>query len=360
VQALPDTVPLSLRLSKQIEANGPITIAEYMRLANAEYYNNGDPFGVAGDFITAPEVSQMFGELVGIWFADLYLRNDRPDKCSLVELGPGRGTLMADALRVMARFDFNPDVYFVETSGSLQSQQQDAVPDARAVETIDDLPEDGPILIIANEFFDALPIRQFVATHAGWRERIVTRERGNKFAAMPGTKAVDDLVPPEFRNAPSPSVYETSPQTAAIMYELATRIARQGGALLVIDYGYTQPGLGSTLQAVKQHQFADPFENPGGQDLTAHVNFLELANLARMRNLRVSGPVEQGSWLKALGIDARTDSLSVASPDRANDLKTMRDRLVEPSQMGSLFKVLSVSSENWPVPEGFAAPKPEL
>jgi NADH dehydrogenase [ubiquinone] 1 alpha subcomplex assembly factor 7 len=350
--------PLSLKLAKQIEASGPISVADYMRAANTEYYGRGDPFGVDGDFITAPEISQMFGELVGLWLTDLWLRNNGPAGCNLVELGPGRGTMMADALRTMKKFDFHPSVHFVETSDTLRSAQKQAVPEAHHVDSIEDVPENGPLLIVANEFFDALPIRQFVATHAGWRERVVARDRGGTFSAMPGTRAVDQLVPTEFRNAPSPSIYETSPETAGIMYELAGRLASQGGVLLVIDYGYTLPGLGSTLQAIKSHQFVDPFKDPGDHDLTAHVNFLELANLARMRNLRVSGPVEQGGWLQALGIDARADSLAVASPERADEIKEMRDRLVEASQMGSLFKVLAVSSDSWPAPEGFAPAKP--
>lgn len=356
----PDGAPLALRLAKQIEASGPISVAEYMRAANAEYYGKGDVFGAEGDFITAPEISQMFGELVGLWLTDLWLRGNCPADVSVVELGPGRGTLMADALRTMERFNFTPPVFFVEISGALQTMQKIAVPQANHVETTDELPEDGALLIVANEFFDALPIRQYVATHSGWRERVVVRDRGGKFAAMPGTRAVDELVPPDFRNAPSPSIYETSPATGDIMYELAGRLASQGGALLVIDYGYMLPGLGSTFQALKAHQPVDPFENPGEHDLTAHVNFLELANLARMRNLRVSGPVEQGAWLQSLGIDARADMLSVASPERAEEIKGMRDRLVEPSQMGSLFKALAISSESWPVPEGFAPLKPSL
>lgn len=356
----PEGSPLSLRLAKQIEASGPISITEYMRAANAEYYGKGDPFGVEGDFITAPEISQMFGELVGLWLTDLWLRNNCPPKCNLVELGPGRGTLMADALRSMEKFNFQPSVYFVENSEALRAMQRQAVPQAVHLDTIEDLPDDGPLLIVANEFFDALPIRQFVATHAGWRERVVVRERGDKFTAMPGTRAVDQLVPADFRSAPSPSIYETSPETADIMYELAARLSNQGGALLVIDYGYALPGLGSTLQALKAHQQVDPLENPGEHDLTAHVNFVEIANMARMRNLRVSGPVEQGSWLLALGIDARADMLSVASPERAEEIKEMRDRLVEATQMGTLFKVLAVSSEDWPVPEGFAALRPQF
>jgi NADH dehydrogenase [ubiquinone] 1 alpha subcomplex assembly factor 7 len=354
----PEASPLSLRLAKQIEASGPISVADFMRAANAEYYGKGDPFGADGDFITAPEITQMFGELVGLWLTDIWLRSNSPPNCSLVELGPGRGTLMSDVLRSMERFDFRPPVHFVETSEALREKQVAAISGVQHHESIEDLPENGPLLIIANEFFDALPVRQFVATHAGWRERVVVRERGDKFDAMPGLQAVDALISPEYRNAPSPAIYETSPEAADIMYQLCHKIALQGGALLIIDYGYSLPGLGSTLQAVKAHRRADPFEHPGEHDLTAHVNFLELANIARMRNLRVAGPVEQGSWLKALGIDARANMLSVASPERAEDIKAMRDRLVESTQMGTLFKVLAVSSVDWPAPEGFAPPKP--
>jgi NADH dehydrogenase [ubiquinone] 1 alpha subcomplex assembly factor 7 len=352
-----DGVSLGQRLAKQIEASGPISVAEYMRSANSEYYAKGDPLGAAGDFITAPEISQIFGELVGLWLTDMWLRNNCPADCHLVELGPGRGTLMADILRSAAKFDFAPTVHFVETSETLRALQLAAVPGAIHHDTIETLPETGTLLIIANEFFDALPVRQFVATYAGWRERVVARDRGEKFIAMPGLQAVDPLVPAEFRNAPAPAIYETSPQASGIMYELAGQLANQGGVLLIIDYGYTEPGLGDTLQAMKGHQMVDAFENPGQYDLTAHVNFLELANLARMRNLRVSGPVEQGGWLQSLGIDARSNALSVASPERAEDIKRMRNRLVEPAQMGSLFKVLAVSSDNWPAPEGFSAPK---
>jgi NADH dehydrogenase [ubiquinone] 1 alpha subcomplex assembly factor 7 len=350
---LPDANLLAARLAKQIEASGPISVAAYMRAANDEYYGKGDPFGVEGDFITAPEISQMFGELVGLWLTDLWMRNNRPANCKLVELGPGRGTLAADALRSMQQFDFSPSVHFVENSDTLRAMQLAAVPQAKHYDRIEDLPDDGPLLIIANEFFDALPVRQFVSTHAGWRERIVVRDRGHKFTAMPGLQAVDPLVPAEFRNAPNESIYETSPDAGRIMYELAGRLASQGGVMLITDYGYALPGHGSTLQALKAHRSVDPFENPGEHDLTAHVNFLELANIGRVRDLRVSGPVEQGGWLVSLGIDARADSLASASPERAEEIGKARDRLVEPEQMGSLFKVLAVSSENWPAPEGF-------
>jgi SAM-dependent MidA family methyltransferase len=168
---------------------------------------------------------------------------------------------------------------------------------------------------------------------------------------------MDHLVPPDFRNTPSPSIYETCPDAGGIMYELSGRLAVQGGAMLVVDYGYSLPGLGDTLQAVKRHKFADPFENPGQHDLTAHVNFLELANIARIRGLRVSGPVPQGEWLVSLGIDARTATLARSAPAREEELRAARHRLVDSSEMGGLFKVLAVSSTESPPPEGFAPSK---
>ena len=173
--------------------------------------------------------------------------------------------------------------------------------------------------------------------------------------AVPGTRAFDHMVPADVRSAPSHSIYESSPDASEMLFDLSRRLHEQNGALLIIDYGYALPGLGSTLQAVKAHEYADPFENPGEHDLTAHVNFSEIVNLARMQNLRVSGPVEQGQWLQALGIDMRAGQLAASAPERADDVQKMRDRLVEPAQMGTLFKVLAISSEDWPEPEGFAA-----
>lgn len=326
-----------------------------MREANAAYYGKGDPFGADGDFITAPEISQMFGELVGLWLADLWLRSGSGDSVNLVELGPGRGSLMADVLRATAKFGFAPSVHFVETSEALRSVQLRNVPDSVHHDSVDTLPKTGPLLVIANEFFDALPIRQFVTTHSGWRERVVVRERGSNFVSMPGTRAVDHQIPTEIRNAPNHSIYETSPDMSEILFALSRRLTEQGGAILIVDYGYVLSGLGSTLQAVKAHDYADPFANPGEHDLTAHVNFPEIVNLALMQDLRVSGPVEQGCWLQALGIDMRAQQLAAATPERAKDVQEMRGRLVEPAQMGTLFKVLALSSENWPEPDGFAA-----
>lgn len=352
---MPETNPLAAQLARQIETGGPISIADYMREANAAYYGKGDVFGAKGDFITAPEVSQMFGELIGLWLADIWMRWGKPDPCHYVELGPGRGTLAADALRAMRQFAFAPQPVFVEQSEGLRTLQKQKIPAARFAQTIDDLPPHGPLFVVANEFFDALPVCQFVSTHAGWRERLVMRDGDQRFMATPGSVPMDAQVPSEFRNAPNSSIYETCPDAGSIMYELAGRIAEQGGVVLVIDYGYTLPGLGSTLQAVKDHGYADPFEHPGEHDLTAHVNFVELANMARLRGLRISGPVDQGSWLVFLGIDARAASLARSDPENAVSVLTARNRLVHSSEMGSLFKVMAMSSESCPPPEGFVA-----
>jgi NADH dehydrogenase [ubiquinone] 1 alpha subcomplex assembly factor 7 len=349
----PDPCQLALRLAKQIEGSGPISVAEYMRAANEEYYASGDPFGVEGDFITAPEISQMFGELAGMWLTDIWMRHNHPSGCHYVELGPGRGTLAADALRAMGRFDFAPTVHFVETSEALRARQTENVPSAVYHDTISSLPTDGPLLIIANEFFDALPVRQLILTHAGWRERVVVRDRGTKFAAMPGSQAMDAAVPEHFRNAPVGSIFETAPDSTGVMYELAGRLAQQGGAMLIIDYGYVQPGFGSTLQAVKNHNSVDPFSDPGTCDLTVHVNFFELANMARMRNVEIVGPTAQGVWLSALGINQRAAALAETSPEHAADVHAARDRLVKADEMGTLFKVMAVHAPDWPIPEGF-------
>lgn len=345
----------ALRIAKQIEATGSISVAEFMRNSNTDYYNNNDPLGIEGDFVTAPEISQMFGELVGIWLADIWLRSGSPACCHFVELGPGRGTLAADCLRAMSKFELFPTIHLVEQSEALRAKQIALLPEANFHDSINDLPDDELLFIVANEFFDALPVRQMVATHAGWRERVVARGKGNGFIAMPGSMAVDHMIPTEIRAAPNGSVFETSPLASEYMYELAARLGRQSGVLLIIDYGYAEPGMGSTLQALKNHMFVDPFENPGQVDLTAHVNFLELANLAKMRNLQVFGPVGQGGWLESLGINQRTSRLVETNPDHAEELIAARNRLVEGDQMGSLFKVMAVASLDAPIPEGFDA-----
>lgn len=347
-----DSAPLALRLARQIAGSGPVSVAEYMRQANTAYYDRADPLGADGDFVTAPEISQMFGEMIGLWLTDLWLRANSPADCRYVELGPGRGTLAADALRAMARFDWAPTPHFVETSTALRHRQGQAVPQAIFHDNIDDIPADAPLLIVANEFFDALPVRQMVATDEGWRERLVLHT-GDRFVATAGTHSVDSNVPAALRQASAGSIYESAPDAASLLFALCGRLKKQGGALLIVDYGYMGPALGDTLQAVRAHEFADPFANPGLQDLTAHVDFQPLANIALSQGLEVSGPVGQGIWLQALGIDHRTLALAKKSPDHSEALMAARNRLVAHDQMGSLFKAMAITAPGWPKPEGF-------
>ena len=348
---MPDQPSALHQLAEKIDREGPITLGEYMGIANSDYYARKDPIGEDGDFVTAPEISQMFGELIGIWLSDLYIRKGSPSQCHYVELGPGRGTLAADALRAMSRFDCQPDVHFVETSPVLKAKQKDLHPSASWHESIENLPEEGPLLIIANEFFDALPIEQFIYTEAGWRQHMVARER-NKFIAVPGSKPVPDQLSSKTRFDVG-TILESSPASTQIMGQLANRIAKQGGVLLIIDYGYDEPGTGSTLQAVKGHMPISPFDSPGTSDLTAHVNFLSLANTARNRMLAIHGPAEQGIWLKAVGIDQRADSLCKASPKEANNIRAAHHRLTHLDEMGRLFRVMAATALDWPTPEGF-------
>lgn len=325
-----------------------------MAAANGHYYATRDPLGAAGDFTTAPEISQMFGEMVGIWIADLWQRAGRPAFC-YIELGPGRGTLAVDALRTMARLGCIPQaIHFVEASPTLRAAQRDRVPAARHHDDVDDLPGDGAAIIVANEFFDALPVHQYVRTTAGWRERMVQRRDG-RLTAVPGDIPADASIPPSLRGSAVGSIVETAPVSAAIMQRCAFRLARHGGAMLVIDYGYRGPAAGDTLQAVRAHGFADPFADPGEADLTAHVDFTALADAAQGAGVAIAGPVGQGAWLQALGIDARLTALASAAPHRAAELAGQHRRLVDPQAMGELFKVMAATAPGWPRPEGFGA-----
>lgn len=331
-------------------AGGPITLETYMAEANAAYYAARDPLGRGGDFITAPEVSQMFGEMIGAWAADLWLRGGQPP-IHYVELGPGRGTLAADALRAMRAAGLTPPVHFVETSPVLKTEQIGRVPHAVNHAALETLPTDVPLLIVANEFLDALPIRQFIRTDAGWRERMIDWS-GTGFVPVPGATPVDDAVPPAVRDAPLGSIVETSPAQAAAVAAIAARISVQGGAALLIDYGHGTSSAGETLQAVSRHAFADPFADPGTRDLTAHVDFAALADVARAGAARAFGPVGQGQWLEALGIGHRATTLARAAPDRAEDIAAAHTRLVAPEAMGQLFKVMALTAAAWPQPAG--------
>lgn len=352
---MPNQMPTPEELIASITAERPTTICDFMGAMNAHYYATRDPLGAAGDFTTAPEISQMFGEMIGVWIMDMWSRAGSPP-FRYVELGPGRGTLAVDALRVMQRFQCIPEaVHLVETSPTLKLAQLARLPQAIHHNDVDDLPEDLPLLIIANEFFDALPIHQYVRTLDGWRERIVVRQNDRLMPAAGDTPA-DDMVPLILRDNPVDTVVETAPISAAIMRNLASRLTRQGGAMLAIDYGYSGPSAGDTLQALKHHQFVDVFDDAGEVDLTAHVDFTTLALAARPVGGRVFGPVPQGTFLRSMGIDHRLEALSKASPERRDELQGQHQRLTTVKQMGTLFKILSVIAPAWPDPQGFGRP----
>ena len=343
---------LAARLRRLILAQGPISVADYMALSNAHYYATRDPLGAAGDFITAPEISQMFGELVGLALADAWARAGRPAGVRYVELGPGRGTLAADALRAMRAAGLVPYVHFVETSPLLRAAQAARVPDASWHDDLATLPADGPILAVANEFFDALPIHQLIATPSGWRTRLVAVE-GEHFVPTAGAPVPILAIPDSLRAAPPGTVIETSPASLAYVRQLAERIIMHGGAALIADYGHDRTGSGETLQAVRAHEYSDPWIEPGQSDLTAHVDFGAVQESAYRAGVRSFGPVSQGEWLARLGIDARAEALIRAAPDRKDEVLAARNRLVSPGAMGRLFRVMGLSAAAWPAPEGF-------
>ncbi|MEL7738186.1 SAM-dependent methyltransferase [Citromicrobium bathyomarinum] len=329
-------------------------VARFMGESNAHYYAARDPLGSAGDFTTAPEISQMFGELIGLWLADIWTRAGSPPDAIYVELGPGRGTLAADALRSMARFGLQPEVHFVEGSPALRSLQAEAVPRAHFHDDPTSLPNGRPLLLVANEFFDALPVRQLVRTDKGWRERMVGLGEDDAFLFVSGDQPMDSAVPADWSDAPTGTILETCPGAAAVMQEIARRLVAQGGAALAIDYGHLAARTGSTLQAIARHEKIDPLAMPGAADLTAHVDFAALAEIAQREGSRVLGSAKQGAFLSALGIDARAAALAQAAPQRAEEIEAARHRLVADEQMGDLFKVLGIAQPDWPMGAGLA------
>ena len=307
----------------RIASEGAISVADFMAAANAHYYATRDPLGAAGDFITAPEISQMFGEMIGAALADVWVRAGSPDDACYVELGPGRGTLAADALRVMRRAGFASELHLVETSPALRTAQTARLPEAIFHDCIEDLPP-RPVLLVANEFFDALPVEQWV----GDDQRRVTHD-GDHFAFT--------LAGP---------IRESSPARAAAASALADHLARHGGAAAIVDYGYAGGESGDTLQAVRDHQFADPLDRPGDADLTAHVDFAALAAAASA--CIVSRVVSQGSWLETLGIGPRASALAARNPDQTAAIAAARRRLCDEAEMGQLFKVIALRHPDWP------------
>jgi len=323
--------PLERALRERIRSEGAISVEAYMDACNAYYYATRDPFGADGDFITAPEVSQMFGELVGAALAECWKRAGAPTEVVYAELGPGRGTLAADALKVLRSSGFTGPAHFVETSPILREAQGRVVPDAHWHDTIAELP-DRPLLLVANEFLDALPIRQFVG---GMERRLVLAAGGLAFDR-------------------DGEIVETSPARDEAVEAIANHLVRHGGAALLIDYGHEKAAPGDTLQAVSRHRFASVLERPGDQDLTSHVDFEAVATVARRAGAKVSNVAAQGDWLQALGIDARAQALSRANPDRLDDLNAAIDRLCGAEAMGKLFKVIAIHSPQWPQPAGLA------
>src|SRR5579872_2055468 len=322
--------PLERALREQIEAQGPITLEAYMDACNAYYYATRDPLGASGDFTTAPEISQMFGELIGAALADCWKRAGATKDAIYVELGPGRGTLTSDALRVMRAAGFDGGIHLVETSPVLREIQAKLVPGARWHESVDDLPA-KPLLLVANEFFDALPIRQHVGSN---ERRILVDADGLAFDR-------------------SGEIIETSPAREKVTMEISTCVAQKGGTAIIIDYGHEHRSVGDTLQAVRGHEYAPVLSDPGEQDLTSHVDFEALGDAARNAGATVTRLVTQGEWLLRLGVKARAEALARTNPDRAEEVEIALDRLTSEGQMGKLFKVIALHSPDWPAPAGF-------
>lgn len=336
-----------------IRNTGPLSVSRYMGESNAHYYAAGDPLGVGGDFVTAPEISQMFGEMIGLWCADLWHRAGRPDRVRYVELGPGRGTLAKDVLRAMKQQGLEPDAHFVEGSPALRGIQSGAVPGAAHHDDLTNVPDGGPLFILANEFFDALPIRQVVRTARGWRERMVGLNDDGAFVFIAGDQPLDEALAPEKREADEGTIIETCPAASALMQEISARLKAQGGAALIIDYGAFESWAGSTLQAVRAHRKVDPLEAPGSADLTAHVDFAALAEATERAGVEQVFRSTQGAFLERLGITARANALAKAQPDRREQVAKEHRRLCAPDEMGDLFKVMALVSGGWPIPTGF-------
>ncbi len=337
-------------MARAITLAGPIPVSQFMAAANADYYAHQAPIG--GDFITAPEISQMFGELIGVALADIWDRAGRP-ACHYVELGPGRATLAVDALRAMATAGLRPNIHFVETSQAMRTRQAEHVPDATWHDDVRSLPDDAPLLIVANEFFDALPIEQLVRGPDSWHQRLVACQ-DMLFLPVTGKPVPEAIIPAALRNGPVGSIVETAPASVGIIRALSGRLAGQGGAALIIDYGYDGPALGDTLQAVRHHRYANPFDTPGSVDLSAHVDFATLRAAAIVAGSAVHGPVSQRDFLGSLGIASRAAALARQSPDRTDDITAAHQRLTDPVAMGTLFRVMGLTGTDWPVPMGFA------
>jgi SAM-dependent MidA family methyltransferase len=361
------TGPLETEIRRRIAAAGPMPVDKYMALCLADpdygYYITRDPLGARGDFITAPEISQMFGELIGLWMTAVWKQMGSPAKIRIVELGPGRGTLMKDAMRaaqVVPDFRAAARLHLIEISPVLEAQQE------RTLEpltmpmvwhpALDDVPE-GPAIVIANEFFDALPISQAVKREGGWFERRIGIDGNDKLAFTLASDPIphfEQLLPKAVRDAPLDSIFEWRNETAAM--SLGKRIADGGGAALVIDYGHTVSDLGETLQAVGQHSYADPLTGPGLIDLTAHVDFQPLLRAAEAMGAQSYGPIQQSQFLRRLGIETRAATLKAKATRAVSaEIDAALARLIGHGRtgMGELFKVAALTHPSVDVPPAF-------
>jgi NADH dehydrogenase [ubiquinone] 1 alpha subcomplex assembly factor 7 len=358
--------PLEAEIRRLIAIAGPMPLADYMRLCLTHpqygYYVTHDPIGAAGDFITAPEISQMFGELIGVWMAAVWQQMGAPENVRIVELGPGRGTLMIDALRAaktVRSFYTAIVLHMVEISPKLQAVQQQRLEGLGEPvlwhPALTDIPG-GPAIIIANEFIDALPVHQAIKRADGWHERVVEVAPDGKLAigaARDPLPHFDATLPRELRQSAEGSIYEW--RSDAIALELGRR-TRSDGAALIIDYGHVRQGLGQTLQAVAGHSYTDPLRSPGEADLTAHVDFGTLANSAEIIGGRIHGPLSQRDFLHRLGIEKRAAMLkSQVAPEKTAEIDSALARLTEtgPKGMGELFKVLAIADPKLGVLPGF-------
>jgi SAM-dependent MidA family methyltransferase len=359
--------PLKEEIRRRISLAGPMPVRQFMTLCLTHhqhgYYMTRDPLGRAGDFITSPEISQAFGELVGLWAASAWHLMNQPDNVRLVELGPGHGTMMLDAMRaaqVVPAFRQAIVLHLIEISPTLRERQQQAFAALNVPlmwhQSFDEVP-DGPVIVLANEFFDAMPVNQAVKQFNGWYERVIELDPdGNlKFGLANETIPLfDQLAPPALRDAPIGTIYEWRGDNLPLA--LGRRLAQQGGAALIIDYGYDKTAAGETLQAVSGHGFVDPLEEPGEADLTAHVDFQAFADAVESMGARVFGPISQSTFLRRLGIEKRVETLSaLAPPEMAAQINSGAKRLIAegPKDMGALFKVMAIGNSSLGAMPGF-------
>ncbi|THD53912.1 SAM-dependent methyltransferase [Phenylobacterium sp.] len=341
------------RLAAQIAAGGPISVAQFMSACLHDpdfgYYATRPAIGEAGDFITAPMVSQMFGELLGVWAAASWELMGQPDEVRLVEMGPGDGTLMGDILKTLRHAPGAldaADVWLVETSAPLRALQADRLGErVQWAQSLTEVPDGVPLILIANELLDCLPARQFVRTAVGWAEQVVGLDADGELAFGLASTPAAGLLP----DAAPGQVFEQSPAQAALGAEVGARIAADGGAALLIDYGRAEPGFGDTLQALRRHEKVDPLDRPGEADLTVHADFPAVMAAARAVGASAAF-LTQGEFLARMGIGQRAEALVAAAPNRTGVIGRQLTRLIATDEMGELFKVCAIHSPDWTPP----------